>query len=95
MIKESALHKEVEVIYMSASPRTAPWYELGVYQDGPNTENWVIRWCLWHVFRYRDDRNRNRGGIALANATRDKDSDEDENRRQSGMSPLFLGAMVA
>jgi len=85
MIMESALHKEVEVIFMNASPRTAPWYRLGVYRDGSNTENWVIRWCLWHVFRYRDDRNRNRGNASSATA-RDRDSDEDENRRRSGRS---------
>lgn len=94
MIMESALHKEVEVIFTSASERTAPWYNLGVYQDGSNRENWVIRWCLWHVFRYRDDRNRHRGNNSTI-LLQEKYSDEDESRRQPGTSPLFLGLVVA
>jgi len=62
MITETALHREVLNIYYTASHRTKPWYDLGKYVEGSNEENWVIRWCLWHVFRYRDERNRHRGG---------------------------------
>jgi hypothetical protein len=61
MITESSLHREVLNIYYTASERTKPWYDLGRYLEGINEENWVIRWCLWHVFRYRDERNRHRG----------------------------------
>ena len=35
-------------------------YDLGRDTDRVEEENWVIRWMLWHVFRYRDSRNRNR-----------------------------------
>jgi len=61
MITETALHREVLNIYYTASTRTKPWYDLGRYHEGTNEENWIIRWCLWHVFRYRDERNRHRG----------------------------------
>ncbi|EON69050.1 hypothetical protein W97_08363 [Coniosporium apollinis CBS 100218] len=57
-ITETAMHQEVLRIYSLASPMTRPIYDLGRFRDGPNEDNWVIRWCLWHVFRYRDNRNR-------------------------------------
>ncbi|KAF2400749.1 hypothetical protein EJ06DRAFT_462794, partial [Trichodelitschia bisporula] len=60
MITETARHREVQNIYEHASPETRAIYERGMMQDGANWDNWIIRWCLWHVFRYRDDRNRNR-----------------------------------
>lgn len=47
-------------IYRNASPQTRVIYDLGRYWDGSNEDNWIIRWCLWHVFRYRDERNRSR-----------------------------------
>ncbi|KAF2423075.1 hypothetical protein EJ08DRAFT_457785 [Tothia fuscella] len=62
MITETARHHEVKYIYECASPETRVIYDRGVMQDGANWDNWIIRWCLWHVFRYRDDRNRNRSG---------------------------------
>jgi hypothetical protein len=61
MITETALHREVLNIYYTASARTKPWYDYGRFWEGTNEENWIIRWCLWHVFRYRDERNRHRG----------------------------------
>ncbi|KAI9741280.1 MAG: hypothetical protein M1834_002997 [Cirrosporium novae-zelandiae] len=46
-------------IYNERSQMTAPWYDLGntAGQYGPNS---IIRWVLWHVFRYRDGRNNRR-----------------------------------
>jgi hypothetical protein len=35
-------------------------YDLGRDTARVEEENWVIRWMLWHVFRYRDSRNKNR-----------------------------------
>lgn len=40
---------------------TRLYYEQGQHWSGANEENWVIRWFLWHVFRYRDNRNRSGG----------------------------------
>lgn len=54
---EKAVQREVLVIYHRAKPETKILYDLGrdIYQG--QEENWIIRWLLWHVFRYRDDRN--------------------------------------
>ncbi|KAF2089328.1 hypothetical protein K490DRAFT_63465 [Saccharata proteae CBS 121410] len=68
-ITETAMHREVLNVYYSASQYTKPYYDLAHYVDGRNEDNWIIRWLLWHVFRYRDNRNRNRGARS--------DSDED------------------
>ena len=84
MVTETAIHKEVLRIFRHASPRTRPVYEKGVFQDGSNQDNWVIRWCLWHVFRYRDDRNRNRGHASSSSSSHGvNERDSDEERRQS------------
>ncbi|KIW02411.1 hypothetical protein, variant [Verruconis gallopava] len=59
MITETARYREIQSIYNAASPETKWWYDRGITSDS-GWDNWIIRWCLWHVFRYRDDRNRNR-----------------------------------
>jgi len=56
-ITETARHREIINVYQTASPDTRVWYDRAVTNDGA-WDNWIIRWCLWHVFRYRDDRNR-------------------------------------
>jgi len=57
MITETARHREIQNVYATASPETRIWYDRAIMNDG-GWDNWIIRWCLWHVFRYRDDRNR-------------------------------------
>ncbi|QDS74955.1 hypothetical protein FKW77_004719 [Venturia effusa] len=57
MITETARHREIISIYSTSSPETRVWYDRAITNDG-TWDNWIIRWCLWHVFRYRDDRNR-------------------------------------
>ena len=59
-ISETAIHREILRIYDFARRETKPVYDLGRDIDRVEEENWVIRWMLWHVFRYRDSRNRNR-----------------------------------
>ncbi|KAM3419202.1 hypothetical protein BST61_g5145 [Cercospora zeina] len=56
-INETATHAEILRIYQLASPETRAIYDLGKDTEGPEEENWVIRWLLWHCFRYRDQRN--------------------------------------
>jgi hypothetical protein len=76
MLSEAAQYKEVQNIFATASPETRAVYELGQYTDGLGPfgdrqgplDNWIIRWCLWHVFRYRDDRNRHHRDRAQAAA---------------------------
>lgn len=59
-ISETAFHREILNIYRSARRETKWIYDMGRDTDRVEEENWVIRWMLWHVFRYRDNRNRNR-----------------------------------
>lgn len=59
-ISETVTHREILRIYRIARPETRVVYDLGRDTDRVEEENWVIRWMLWHVFRYRDSRNRNR-----------------------------------
>lgn len=59
-ISETVTHREILRIYRMARPETRVIYDLGRDLDRVEEENWVIRWMLWHVFRYRDSRNKNR-----------------------------------
>ncbi|KAF2720351.1 hypothetical protein K431DRAFT_304354 [Polychaeton citri CBS 116435] len=57
-IGEAAIHREIIRMYKGARPETRQIYDLGQDLLGPAEENWIIRWMIWHVFRYRDIRNR-------------------------------------
>lgn len=58
-IHESAWQREVLRIYHDAQPQTRAVYQFGHDTADPHTpDNWIIRWMLWHVFRYRDYRNK-------------------------------------
>lgn len=46
---------EVHRIYRNAE-LTKPLYNLAVDPLHPDKPNWIIRWMLWHIFRYRDGR---------------------------------------
>lgn len=59
-LNETATHREILNIYQHARPETKQYYDMGRDTQGLEEENWVIRWLLWHVFRYRDNRNKNR-----------------------------------
>ncbi|KAK3669732.1 hypothetical protein LTR78_010415 [Recurvomyces mirabilis] len=59
-ISEATLQSEIQNIYQCAAPETRALYVLGHDRDQTPPGNWVIRWMLWHAFRYRDGRNRNR-----------------------------------
>ena len=72
-ISETAFHREILNIYHGARPETKWIYDMGRDTDRVEEENWVIRWMLWHVFRYRDNRNRNR----RATSPTDKGSEAD------------------
>ncbi|CAK4023303.1 Hypothetical predicted protein [Lecanosticta acicola] len=57
MITEAAVQREIVRIYQNARPDTKIMYGLGHDTEGDVESNWIIRWLLWHVFRYRDERN--------------------------------------
>ena len=52
-ISDIAINREVLRIYDNACKETRMVYDLGHDTKGVEIENWVIRWMLWHVFRYR------------------------------------------
>lgn len=63
-ISETAIHREIMRIYHTARRETREIYDLGHDNERVEEENWIIRWMLWHVFRYRDNRNRHRRQIS-------------------------------
>ncbi|OQO11230.1 hypothetical protein B0A48_05486 [Cryoendolithus antarcticus] len=55
---ETATHREILRIYHLARPETKAVYHLGLDETGSvEVENWIIRWMLWHVGRYRNSRS--------------------------------------
>ena len=82
-ISETAIHREILRIYQSARRETKVIYDLGRDTDRVEEENWVIRWMLWHVFRYRDNRNKNRRAVSPS----DGDSGGAPSPERSGISP--------
>ena len=52
---ETAFINAVRTIVNNACPQTRDLYDRGAGQDQPN---WVARWILYHVCRYRDGRNK-------------------------------------
>ena len=52
----SAITREIERIKLDASKDTRVFYEIGDQSGFPGSENWVIRWLLWHAIRYSDNR---------------------------------------
>ncbi|EME38351.1 hypothetical protein DOTSEDRAFT_181475 [Dothistroma septosporum NZE10] len=78
-IDEAAMHAEVWRIYTNARKDTRIMYDLGLDRDGDHDENWIIRWLLWHVFRYRDDRNSSLGRRSGSPTRPSTDSEEPDN----------------
>ncbi|PIB01325.1 hypothetical protein CB0940_00966 [Cercospora beticola] len=85
-INETATHAEILRIYKLASPETRTIYDLGKDTDGPEEENWVIRWLLWHSFRYRDQRNNRIRGGNTAPGNQANDDDESSGACSSAQS---------
>ncbi|KAF2807515.1 uncharacterized protein BDZ99DRAFT_356200, partial [Mytilinidion resinicola] len=52
---EKAIHQEVINFWKFASGETHKYYDFGSVRD---PDNWVIRWSLWHVFRYGSSNKR-------------------------------------
>ncbi|KXT09186.1 hypothetical protein AC579_7260 [Pseudocercospora musae] len=77
-IHEDAWNAEVMRIYNEAQPQTLAVYRFAHdVADPQNPDNWIIRWMLWHVFRYRDYRNKNRPDKSPRD-DRDPSSDDDD-----------------
>ncbi|KAI5356515.1 hypothetical protein Slin15195_G082660 [Septoria linicola] len=55
-VDEDLIMEEIRRIYKDASLLTKPFYDLAVDTTTSDDSNWIIRWMIWHVFRYRDGR---------------------------------------
>lgn len=86
-ISEAAMHRETIYIYRTARSETRAIYDRGHYIEGGAEENWIIKWLLWHVFRYRDNRNRGRAGAGSVWIERPSRSPES----LQGMTPSDTG----
>lgn len=87
-LNETATHREILNIYQHARPETKYFYEMGRDTQGLEEENWVIRWLLWHVFRYRDNRNKNRRQSSpdpRSPCSSDNSSSENQAQMSNGM----------
>jgi len=90
-VSETATHREILNIYQHARPETKYFYDMGRDTQGLEEENWVIRWLLWHVFRYRDNRNKNRrqGSPDLRSpSSSENSSSESQAQASHGMSDV-------
>ena len=73
---EAAFANAVKSIVKNASPQTRGLYDQGAIQGQPN---WVARWILYHVCRYRDGRNKK--------AARSQQFHDDDNIAESPPGP--------
>jgi hypothetical protein len=92
------MHREILNIYHNARPETKYFYDMGRDTQGLEEENWVIRWLLWHVFRYRDNRNKNRrqGSPDLKYpSSSENSSSESQNKTSNSMFAAFMKASTS
>nr|POE47087.1 hypothetical protein CFP56_00419 [Quercus suber] len=80
LANETTKHREILRIYLHATPVTKSIYDLGHDVQSHSTENWIIRWMLWHVCRYKSTQlqyrhTATRGGTRPAR-TRSRDATE-------------------
>lgn len=97
-LDEDAVHKEILYIYRNARKETKIMYSLGHDSEGDHEENWIIRWLLWHVFRYRDERNsvsgRKRSQSTSPNVVFEEETVSEE-ASNSAYEPSELAAAVS
>lgn len=89
-IHETAWQNEVLRIYNDAQPQTRAVYQFGHDLADPQApDNWIIRWMLWHVFRYRDYRNKQQRSTNEAGSG---DGDEDEDGSDQALTRESSGS---
>ncbi|QIW97789.1 hypothetical protein AMS68_003307 [Peltaster fructicola] len=64
-IDKPAIHKAIASIYARAGAETRALYDRGREPGGSTDSNWIIRWMLYHCFRYRDGRNKRSGSSVI------------------------------
>ena len=65
-ICDTVIHSEIKRIYQAATRVMKAVYDLAHDNDRGEEDNWVIRWMLWHVSRYRDKRNKYKRSVNLS-----------------------------
>lgn len=76
-IQEVVFNAEIIRIHQMAQPATRIMYDLANDPSHPNEPNWIIRWMLWHVFRYRDGRQKDGKGPERDSSSHPSENDED------------------
>ena len=88
------MRNELARIYREASPATKIIYDLAQDNATGQSENWIIRWLLWHVFRYRDERNGSRHKKSTNLIQEDRDAAESSVAAESAMLGDDSSSMV-
>ena len=55
-LSKEAIDDAIDEIWRDAGDRSRHYYDIGRSEDEA-VHNWVLKWLLWHVSRYRDERN--------------------------------------
>lgn len=55
-LNQEAIDRAISQIWSTASEKSRWYYDHGQSAE-PSVKNWVLKWLLWHVARYRDERN--------------------------------------
>lgn len=71
-LNPAAINNAICEIWNNGGPSPRKFYDLGHSED-PKVYNWVLKWLLWHVCRYRDWRNR-KGGSSSSSSGSSKGS---------------------
>jgi hypothetical protein len=56
-LEPSVIDAAINEIWTNGQPWPRHFYDMGG-SDDRKVYNWVLKWLLWHVCRYRDWRNR-------------------------------------
>ena len=61
-LSETAKQREIVHLFYPSNYPVRRFYQMGqqwtqLAQGTTQEDNWVVRWFLWHSFRYRDNRD--------------------------------------
>lgn len=71
-LNQAAINTAICEIWGNGGQSPRKFYDLGRSED-PKVYNWVLKWLLWHVCRYRDWRNR-KGASSTSTSSASKES---------------------
>jgi hypothetical protein len=92
-LNRESIDSAIDEIARGASERSYPYYELGRSAD-QNIHNWVLKWLLWHVARYRDERNNKKNrtpdGSSTSSSPGHGESDSNDSNSEVSQESLDL-----